>query len=218
VSTLSCVAWSWILRQPTTTIPLSLSQNLKPLVILKTIVACSEQTIVIRLAEKDGDMALKAMRFLNLLLAGVLTGSEFAGFVGFHLAWNISVEASCALGRCQRYPLYDVRSFSRQELVAPHELYLPYRPPPEVNPTKARDLSNKLRRNPTGEPNHVRVRQVAGRDVDEPFAARLGNAMVRHPSELPAKRVKSLVVRKYLREDGGRGEIESPHSKVETGL
>ena len=96
---------------------------------------------------------------------------EFGGFVGFHLAWNISVEASCALGRCQRYPLYDVRSFSRQELVAPHELYLPYRPPPEVNPTKARDLSNKLCRNPTGEPNHVRVRQVAGRDVDEPFAA-----------------------------------------------
>ena len=143
---------------------------------------------------------------------------EFGGFVGFHLAWNISVEASCALGRCQRYPLYDVRSFSRQELVAPHELYLPYRPPPEVNPTKARDLSNKLRRNPTGEPNHVRVRQVAGRDVDEPFAARLGNAMVRHPSELPAKRVKSPVVRKYLREDGGWGEIESPHSKVETGL
>jgi hypothetical protein len=30
--------------------------------------------------------------------------------------------------------------------------------------------------------------------------------------------VKSPVVRKYLREDGGRGEIESPHSKVETGL
>ena len=120
--------------------------------------------------------------------------------------------------RCQWYPLYDVRSFSRQELVAPHELYLPYRPPPEVNPTKARDLSNKLCRNPTGEPNHVRVRQVAGRDVDEPFDARLGNAMVRHSSELPAKRVKSPVVRKYLREDGGRGEIESPHSKVKTGL
>lgn len=67
-------------------IPLSLSQKLKPLVILETIVACSERTIVIRLAEKDGDMALKAMRFLNLLLAGVLTGSEFGAFVGFHLA------------------------------------------------------------------------------------------------------------------------------------
>jgi hypothetical protein len=187
VSPLSCEARSWNLRQPTTTIPLSLSQYLKPLMILETIVACSGQTIVIRLAEKDGDMALKAM-------------------------------PSCALGRCQRYPLYDVRSFSRQELVAPHELYLPYRPPPEVNPTKARDLSNKLRRNPIGEPSHVRVRQVAGGDVDEPFAARLGNATVRHPSELPAKRVKSPVVRKYLREYGGRGEIESPQSKVETGL
>ena len=31
-------------------------------------------------------MALKAMRFLNLLLAGVLTGNEFGGFVGFHPA------------------------------------------------------------------------------------------------------------------------------------
>jgi hypothetical protein len=134
------------------------------------------------------------------------------------MAWNISVEASCALGRCQRYPLYDMRSFSRQELVAPHELYLTYRPPPEVNPTIVRDLSNKHPRNPTGEPNHVRMRQVAGREVDEPFAARLGNAVVRHLSELPAKRVKSPVVRKDLREDGGRGEIESPQSKVETKL
>src|SRR5215212_5541756 len=125
---------------------------------------------------------------------------------------------SCALGRCQRYSLYDVRSFSRQELVAPHELYLPYRPPPEVNPTEVRDLSNELCRNLTGEPNHVRMWQVASCEVDEPFAARLGNAVVRHLSELPAKRVKSLVVRKYLREDGGRGEIESPQSKVETGL
>ena len=132
---------------------------------------------------------------------------NLGGSSGSYLAWNISVEASCALGRCQRYPLYDVRSFSRQELVAPHELYLPYRPPPEVNPTKARDLSNKLCRNPTGEPNHVRVRQVAGRDVDEPFAARLGNAMVRYPSELSAKRVKSPVVRKHLREDGGRERL-----------
>jgi hypothetical protein len=87
-------------------------------VILKTIVACSEQTIMTRLAEKDGNMALNAMRFLNLLLARVLTGSEYGAFVGFHLAWNINMEASCALGRCQRYPLYDVRSLSRQELVA----------------------------------------------------------------------------------------------------
>src|SRR5215210_2324820 len=31
-------------------------------------------------------MALKAVRFLNLLLTGVLTGNEFGGFVGFHLA------------------------------------------------------------------------------------------------------------------------------------
>ena len=29
-------------------------------------------------------MILKAMRFLNLLLAGLLTGNEFGGFVGFH--------------------------------------------------------------------------------------------------------------------------------------
>lgn len=142
----------------------------------------------------------------------------FAAVMVLVMAASLAWAAAGGHLRCRRYPLDDVRSFSRQELVAPHELYLPYRPPPEVNPTKARDLSNKLRRNPTGEPNHVRVRQVAGRDVDEPFAARLGNAMVCHPSKLPAKRVKSLVVRKYLREDGGRGEIESPHSKVETGL
>ncbi len=31
-------------------------------------------------------MALKVMRFLNLLLAGVLTGNEFGGFAGFHPA------------------------------------------------------------------------------------------------------------------------------------
>jgi uncharacterized membrane protein len=31
-------------------------------------------------------MTLKAVRFLNLLLAGVLTGNEFGGFVGFHPA------------------------------------------------------------------------------------------------------------------------------------
>ena len=31
-------------------------------------------------------MALKAMRFINLLLAGVLTGNEFGGFIGFHPA------------------------------------------------------------------------------------------------------------------------------------
>jgi hypothetical protein len=83
VSTLSCVAWSWNLHQATTTIPLRLSQNLKLLVIIKTIVVCSEQTIVIRRAEEDGGMALKAIRFLNLLLAEVLTGNEFGGFVGF---------------------------------------------------------------------------------------------------------------------------------------
>jgi hypothetical protein len=31
-------------------------------------------------------MALKTARFLNLLLAGVLTGNEFGGLVGFHPA------------------------------------------------------------------------------------------------------------------------------------
>ncbi|MDQ5828129.1 MAG: DUF1772 domain-containing protein [Chloroflexota bacterium] len=31
-------------------------------------------------------MALKATRFINLLLAGVLTGNEFGGFIGFHPA------------------------------------------------------------------------------------------------------------------------------------
>jgi uncharacterized membrane protein len=31
-------------------------------------------------------MLLKAARFLNLLLTGVLTGNEFGGFVGFHPA------------------------------------------------------------------------------------------------------------------------------------
>ena len=31
-------------------------------------------------------MLLKATRFLNLLLTGVLTGNEFGGFVGFHPA------------------------------------------------------------------------------------------------------------------------------------
>jgi hypothetical protein len=63
--------------------PLNLSQNLKPLVILKTIVACSEQSIVIRLAEKDGDMALKAMRFLNLLLAGCSPAENLRGSPGY---------------------------------------------------------------------------------------------------------------------------------------
>ena len=39
-------------------------------------------------------MALKAMRFLNLLLAGVLTGNEFGGFVGFHPAlYELPTEA-----------------------------------------------------------------------------------------------------------------------------
>jgi hypothetical protein len=36
--------------------------------------------------EEDRDMTLKVMRFLNLLLAGVLTGNEFGGFAGFHPA------------------------------------------------------------------------------------------------------------------------------------
>jgi hypothetical protein len=39
-------------------------------------------------------MALKAMRFLNLLLTGVLTGNEFGGFVGFHPAlYELPTEA-----------------------------------------------------------------------------------------------------------------------------
>ena len=39
-------------------------------------------------------MALKAMRFLNLLLAGLLTGNEFGGFVGFHPAlYELPTEA-----------------------------------------------------------------------------------------------------------------------------
>ena len=39
-------------------------------------------------------MALKAMRFLNLLLAGVLTGNEFGGFVGFNPAlYELPTEA-----------------------------------------------------------------------------------------------------------------------------
>ena len=39
-------------------------------------------------------MALKVMRFLNLLLAGVLTGNEFGGFLGFHPAlYELPTEA-----------------------------------------------------------------------------------------------------------------------------
>ena len=39
-------------------------------------------------------MALKAMRFLNLLLAGVLAGNEFGGFAGFHPAlYELPTEA-----------------------------------------------------------------------------------------------------------------------------
>jgi hypothetical protein len=39
-------------------------------------------------------MALKAMRFINLLLAGVLTGNEFGGLVGFHPAlYELPTEA-----------------------------------------------------------------------------------------------------------------------------
>jgi uncharacterized membrane protein len=44
--------------------------------------------------EEDRDMVLKATRFLNLLLAGVLTGNEFGGFVGFHPAlYELPTEA-----------------------------------------------------------------------------------------------------------------------------
>jgi uncharacterized membrane protein len=39
-------------------------------------------------------MVLKATRFLNLLLTGVLTGNEFGGFVGFHPAlYELPTEA-----------------------------------------------------------------------------------------------------------------------------
>ena len=39
-------------------------------------------------------MALKAMRFINLLLTGVLTGNEFGGFAGFHPAlYELPTEA-----------------------------------------------------------------------------------------------------------------------------
>ena len=39
-------------------------------------------------------MALKVMRFLNLLLTGVLTGNEFGGFIGFHPAlYELPTEA-----------------------------------------------------------------------------------------------------------------------------
>jgi hypothetical protein len=39
-------------------------------------------------------MVLKTMRFLNLLLRGVLTGKEFRGFVGFHPAlYELPTEA-----------------------------------------------------------------------------------------------------------------------------
>src|SRR3712207_9539760 len=34
----------------------------------------------------ENNMTLKAARFANLILAGVLTGNEFGGFVGFHPA------------------------------------------------------------------------------------------------------------------------------------
>jgi hypothetical protein len=62
------------------------------------------------------------------------------------------------------------------------------------------------------------VRQVTGYTIKESFPARLANASLSNPSEVPTQRVKSLVVRKYLREDGGRGEIESPHGEVKTGV
>ena len=39
-------------------------------------------------------MASKAARFVNLFLAGVLTGNEFGGFVGFHPAlYRLPTEA-----------------------------------------------------------------------------------------------------------------------------
>jgi hypothetical protein len=41
-------------------------------------------------------MVLKATRFLNLLLTGVLTGNEFGGFVGFHPALYVLPTAAHA--------------------------------------------------------------------------------------------------------------------------
>ena len=45
-------------------------------------------------------MASKAARFVNLFLAGVLTGNEFGGFVGFHPAlYRLSMEAHASAER-----------------------------------------------------------------------------------------------------------------------
>ena len=45
-------------------------------------------------------MVLKATRFLNLLLTGVLTGNEFGGFVGFHPAlYELPTEAHASAER-----------------------------------------------------------------------------------------------------------------------
>jgi hypothetical protein len=35
---------------------------------------------------EDRQMILKIARFINLVLAGVFTGNEFGGFIGFHPA------------------------------------------------------------------------------------------------------------------------------------
>jgi hypothetical protein len=87
-----------------------------------------------------------------------------------------------------------------------------------VGPSKARDLFDEACRNHTGEPNDVRVRQVAGQTIKEPFTARLVSASLGYFSEASTQRVENVVVRKYLREGGGRGEIESPHAEVKTGV
>jgi hypothetical protein len=62
------------------------------------------------------------------------------------------------------------------------------------------------------------VRQVAGHTIDDPFAARLVNASLSNPSEVPTDRVKSLIVRKYLCEDGGWGEIDPTYGEVKRGV
>jgi hypothetical protein len=131
---------------------------------------------------------------------------------------TLTVAAGQASEPCQWYPLDDVRPFSGEKLVAPHEFHLSYRPAPEAGPAKASYILDKFLRNRIGEPNDVRVRQVAGYAIDDPFAARLVDASLSNPSEVTAHRVKSLVLRKYLGKDGGRGEVEPPHGEVERGI
>ena len=64
-------------------------EKIKPLIIGATIGPGKEAR-----GEEDKDVVLRTTRFLNLLLAGVLTGNEFGGFVGFHPAlYELPTEA-----------------------------------------------------------------------------------------------------------------------------